>query len=811
MKKRYALLFLLIAAPFLMITSMVLAVAAAGKAGDKAAAPIPAVNVEERPLRLSSPLTSTTRYTVTDLGGLGGNGAWAYGLNEWGQVVGRATNEAGHGRAFLWLPEPSYGLPAGMNDLGLGGSSNGAVSINEVGQIIGYVEIAGGGYSSLLWQSGAVYNLGPGGLIGCVAMDVNNSGKVAACATFTVEHGGNTYTTTHASLWQGGGMSSLGTLNPDQPALYSYGNAINNAGRVVGSSQINYTDGTRAFFWDGAMTNLGSLAGDGYGNSYALDINEANQVVGYSGGAAGGLHAVLWLPAPAYGLPPGINDLGTLTPGGGTSFAQAINNNGQVVGSTSTSSSPQAAFVWEDGEMVNLNERLLGGAGWNLQRAMDINDAGQIVGYGTLNGQTRAFLLTPDEAAWTLMFYLDGDNDLFDTYPLAFNQLETAADNPNVNVVVLWDSAGFNDSVYYHVQHDLDLTDLADYVEDETMWSQGELDMSDPTTLSDFAVWAMAEFPAKNYALILDNHGSGLGGGLVDSTSGATMSLAQMDLALTTIVNQSGRKLDVLYMAMCLMGMIEDAYQFRGLTDYYVANQDLQWALSAPYHDYVAGVSATTTPAEMANLFAAAYADEAQAENVSHTISVVDMVHVDSVATAAYQLGAALELYMMEISPTVTAVLTDVQRFDNKSPDGITMADTYIDLYHFAYLASVWLSDYPEILSSAEAVMTAVDQAVLYERHGSSAESNLDNSHGISIFFPATASSFYHRDNYTFAIGGPWDPVQGTALAGEASWAGMLGTYFQATQPNGPDDPTPPEPATKLRLDRRLYLPTVMR
>ncbi len=45
--------------------------------------------------------------------------------------------------------------------------------------------------------------------------------------------------------------------------------------------------------------------------------------------------------------------------------------------------------------MSDLNSLLVNGAGWNLAEGHGINDAGQITGFGTFNGQTRAFLLTP--------------------------------------------------------------------------------------------------------------------------------------------------------------------------------------------------------------------------------------------------------------------------------------------------------------------------------------------------------------------------------------------------------------------------------
>ncbi len=45
--------------------------------------------------------------------------------------------------------------------------------------------------------------------------------------------------------------------------------------------------------------------------------------------------------------------------------------------------------------MQDLNSLIPAGSGWALSVARDINDAGQIVGEGVINGQQRAFLLTP--------------------------------------------------------------------------------------------------------------------------------------------------------------------------------------------------------------------------------------------------------------------------------------------------------------------------------------------------------------------------------------------------------------------------------
>ena len=46
--------------------------------------------------------------------------------------------------------------------------------------------------------------------------------------------------------------------------------------------------------------------------------------------------------------------------------------------------------------MYDLNDLLPAGSGWDIQKATAINNGGQIVGYGYINGQGHAFLMTPD-------------------------------------------------------------------------------------------------------------------------------------------------------------------------------------------------------------------------------------------------------------------------------------------------------------------------------------------------------------------------------------------------------------------------------
>src|SRR5438067_3151275 len=211
----------------------------------------------------------------------------------------------------------------------------------------------------------------------------------------------------HATLWRNSLLTDLGTLGgPNSSVTW---NVKNTAGIIVGISQTATTPEPNGENWSSAAfystpnnvgyINLGFVWQNnqirglppfpGGNNGFATGANNLGQVVGW---AENGVHdpnccctqVLQFRPAVwTLGPPDQIQDL-PLIPGDRSGTANAINDNGQIVGISGICDqavgrhSAKHAVLWENGQVTNIYPNAPA-PWWNTPTA--INQRGDVVGF----------------------------------------------------------------------------------------------------------------------------------------------------------------------------------------------------------------------------------------------------------------------------------------------------------------------------------------------------------------------------------------------------------------------------------------------
>jgi probable HAF family extracellular repeat protein len=290
--------------------------------------------------------------------------AFAFGINNHGQVVGRATMPSGETHAALW----DQGR---LVDLGTlpGGTYSEAYAINDAGQIVGWsmndqstCTAFDGCWHAVLWENGTMTDLG--GLdprFQSYAYSINDRGQIAG-ASATADYPFGYW---RAVTVLGGELMDLGLPESATDAL---ARGINARGTIVGSAYINGRD-VPLLWSQGTIVQLPVPAGS---SGEARKINDAGQVVGYGNGP------LLWDDGELTILP---NPAGTIR-----SEAHDINDQGVVVGDSLVSNGGMRAVRWVGG----VPSVLPLASGWTESSARGVNARGDVAGAANSPNGNRA-------------------------------------------------------------------------------------------------------------------------------------------------------------------------------------------------------------------------------------------------------------------------------------------------------------------------------------------------------------------------------------------------------------------------------------
>ncbi len=361
---------------------------------------------------------------------------------------------------------------------------------------------------------------------------------------------------------------------------------------------------------------------------------------------------------------------------------------------------------------------------------------------------------------WTLMVFVNGDNNLESFAYQDVNEMEAANPSPYINVVVQFDTK--SGSTYRYLIHgDNDQNNITSPIVDRP----GEQNMGDGNTLVNFVKWAVQKYPAKKYGLILWDHGSGWHKGVTsvygplkgvsqDESSGYDMievSSGELGRALSSIKSIIGKKLDFLGFDACLMGMWEVLDVIKDYADYATVSEQTEGAQGWYYTGFV-GMGPNTSGAALATSIV-------NSQQGLSTLAAINLSAIDRVTQAVNDLAQAL----INARPRYSTAIDNARAhfyedgsgsYDHEYGWDARELPNYhedIDLYRFAYYIANDTTLPSQVRQYANDVMSAVSGAVMGI---STASDYREDSHGISIYYPKDPRNYNHS-----VFGGDYDKL----------------------------------------------------
>ncbi len=456
----------------------------------------------------------------------------------------------------------------------------------------------------------------------------------------------------------------------------------------------------------------------------------------------------------------------------------------------------------------------------------------------TLNSGFLAGAATPSTL---ILLYINADNDLAPYIQDLVHKVHEGADNPAIVTFMVLDWPGADNSYLYQVTkrgisncNVLQLyTCKESYTEGQNVWSFTE-DLGAPASLTRLIAEAIQKYPSTpRIALSLVGHGGGwsptllagqpkehvgqpdaLGGLLWDNHTGPGLpgnSLSTIDLgmALRTAHENTGRKIDLLYLDACLMGMWEVAVEIQDSVDYLLASESWSWT-SFAYAAHLHSIDEAQTVSQIGQTWLQNEAAILRADAYPFTYALVNLNQMADLTQAINNLATALTAALVTDKNKIKDAFLISNCFDNNQDYTVDRLDNYCDLASFARQIEAHFSDNNPVVQAAKAVQTAVANAVVREDHGNGIPGHYANTPwvwgdlgGLSIYVPLNPEQDDWKRRFY--------PQLRSSQSG--LWDEFISAYWGQTEP-----PVVPScavpcslPAGPLPIETKVYLPLIGR
>jgi tetratricopeptide (TPR) repeat protein len=356
---------------------------------------------------------------------------------------------------------------------------------------------------------------------------------------------------------------------------------------------------------------------------------------------------------------------------------------------------------------------------------------------------------------YTFMVYMVGSDLEAKSYSATQNiqQMENVGSNPKVNVIV--ETGGGSPQTTIDSKRFIDFTKVQRHKilhnGIQTLADLGTRNTGDPNTLSDFIVWGMSNFPAKKYAIILWDHGSGINGfGGDRQFNNDKLTLDEIHQAFAATTNTMNKKFELIGFDSCLMASVEVANSIRQFGNYMVASEEIEPQWGWDYSSILASLTAASN--EDGSLLGKAIADSffkrtqflsesgGYSAQKEATMSVVNLTRIP-------QLVNDLDNLADYISNKITDVASE-----NSLIQSIVFTERYgqtfkgdtglVDIYD---LSSNIKERFPQSAYLVDAFQKSLKNTIVYKANG---DAN-SNANGLSIYIPVKEDEFTDARRHT--------------------------------------------------------------
>jgi hypothetical protein len=329
---------------------------------------------------------------------------------------------------------------------------------------------------------------------------------------------------------------------------------------------------------------------------------------------------------------------------------------------------------------------------------------------------------------WTILHYGAADNDLKPNTAKNVNQMEEVGSNKYMNIVVQLDRGGKSCKRFY-IKADKDFKKITSPI----LEKMGDVNMSDPKTLSDFIKFGIKNFPAQHYALIIADHGEAWLGAIQDYSQKGWMSTPGIKKALETAKKETGETLDLLAFDACNMASTEVAYELKDQAKYLVGSEEIEGAGGIHYDTLLNTGKGDVLQSKIDSPrnFAKRIVESVSLlephglcdYNYIPTMSAIDLSKMEDVAKASDKLAEAI-LSAKDDKKTLRGIVRKSQKFDNR----------HRDQYHIAELIfeSDGIKD-SKLKKSAEQLMKSIKKAVIKNHNLTTHFGDYSDAHGLNV------------------------------------------------------------------------------